>query len=158
MTAVAPSPRPVWGFAGFFAGVAALALVIMIMNGVFDPPAKSVGTTIGELAAEIRSSAREALKNGPSPAPEAAATSLREIAMLAVPVLAAIAAICGAIGLFRREERSLPLLAIAVGGGAVLMQFAMWLALLICGMILLYTVITNMHGILGIFGGDFFGS
>ena len=158
MTAVAPSPRPVWGFAGFFAGVAALALVIMIMNGVFDPPAKSVGTTIGELAAEIRSSAREALKNGPSPAPEAAATSLREIAMLAVPVLAAIAAICGAIGLFRREERSLPLLAIAVGGGAVLMQFAMWLALLICGMILMTRILSSMDGIIGFSFFDWFGN
>lgn len=159
MTEIAQPIRPVWGLTGFFFGVIAVALAIAVVNGTFDAPAKSTATAIGEFAAEVRSSARAALEGAPSVAPVSETTlSNREIATFIVPVLAAIAAICGAVGLFRHESRSLPMLAIGAGSAAVVMQFAMWLALLICGVILITRILTSMDGIFGFSLFDWFGS
>lgn len=140
-----------WGLGGFVIGMAALVLVMLTISGVFDPPAKSAGTTIGEIAAEIRNSAKQALTNGPSPTPEPVQTSLsfKEIAMIAAPVLAGLAAICGAVGLFRNEDRTLPMLAISAGTCAFMMQYVFLLALLIGGVILLCSIMANIGGILG---------
>ncbi|WP_224825424.1 hypothetical protein [Cognatishimia sp. MH4019] len=149
--------RPIWGLTGFFVGVAAIALAMAVLNGVFDAPAKSTATVIGEFAAEIRNSARAALNDMPTVPPMIeAGRSGRDIAMLLVPVLAGIAAICGAVGLFRHENRSLPMLAIGAGSAAVVLQFAMWLALLICGVILITSILTSMNGILGFSVFDWF--
>lgn len=157
MTDVAQPIRPIWGLTGFFFGVVAIALAMAIINGAFDMPAKSTATTIGEFAAEVRNSARAALSGEATAAPVVEqAMNWREIATLAVTVLAGIAAICGATGLYRHEARSLPLLAIGAGSAAVVMQFAMWLALLICGVLLIGRILTTMDGIIGFSVFDWF--
>ncbi len=159
MIDTAQPTRPVWGLTGFLFGVVAIALTMAIMNGLFDAPSKSTATVIGEFAAEVRNSARAALNEGASAAPVAEqAFSGRDIATYAVPVLAAIAAICGAVGLFRHESKNLPLLAIGAGSAAVVMQFALWLALLICGVILISRILFTMDGIIGFSIFDWFGS
>ncbi|MEL7213002.1 MAG: hypothetical protein AAGK92_10100 [Pseudomonadota bacterium] len=159
MIDTAHPPRAVWGLTGFFFGVAAIALAMAILNGIFDAPAKSTATVIGEFAAEIRNSARAAMEGGASAtAVEPRKTSTRGIAMFIVPILAGIAAICGAIGLFRHEPKNLPLLAIGAGGAAVAVQFAMWLALLICGVLLIGRILTSMDGIIGFSIFDWFGN
>jgi len=74
--------------------------------------------------------------------------TLATIITLAIPVMAGGAALCGAIGLFRREPRSLPLLALGFGSGAFLMQYLFWMALFIGGVFLMIAILNNLDSIL----------
>ena len=143
--------RPVWGLSAFFFGVIALIAVTLHVSGIIVEPEKSTATTIGEIAAEIRDSARRALSNDPSPAPEppSRAWDAQSVLLFAVPLLAGVAAVLGAIGLFRREAPTLPAIAIGLGCSAFVMQFAFWLALLIGGICLLVAIVNNLDSILG---------
>lgn len=66
-------------------------------------------------------------------------------------VLAALGATAGAIGIYKSEPKNLSMLAIGIGIGigAVIMQYVFWLALIICGIILLTAILNGMEGILG---------
>lgn len=150
MTPFATDRRPVWGLTAFLFAVLALIAVSLHVSDAFGPPEKSAATAIGEIAAEIRDSARRAMSGEAPPAPPAAAGWDAERAlMLAVPLLAGVAAFLGAVGLFRREPPTLPALAIGMGGAAFAMQYLFWLALIIGGVCLLVAIIGNIDGILG---------
>lgn len=143
--------RPVWGLAAFLFGVLALVVVTLPISGTFVEPEKSTAASIGEFAAEIRQSAQRALSNdpAPAPAPPPSAWDIHMTFLIAVPVLAALATILGAIGLFRREIPTLSSIAIAMGCGAFLMQYVFWLALLIGGFFVLVAMLKNLDGIIG---------
>ena len=150
ISATATKQRPYWGLAAFLVGVIALVAVTLHISGMFVEPEKSAATTIGEIAAEIRESAKRALSNEtpPAPEPETRPWDINLIFMIAVPLLAGLAAILGAIGLFRREAPTLPTIAIAMGCGAFVMQYVFWIALLICGICLLIAIVNNLDSIL----------
>lgn len=151
MSDLTAAQRPVWGLAAFFIGVAALVAVTLHVSGVFAEPEQSAATTIGEIAAEIRNSAKRALAGEPAPAPvsEGRDWKAERALALAVPIFAGVAALLGAVGLFRREAPALPAIGIGLGIGAFVMQFAFWMALLIGGICLLVAIINNIDGILG---------
>jgi hypothetical protein len=151
MTTSAAEHRPVVGLVAFFVGVIALIAVTLHISGTFAEPEKSAATTIGEIAAEIRDSAKRALSNAPAPAPEPPSRTWNadRILMFAVPLLAGVAAVLGAIGLFRREAPTLPAIGIAMGVSAFVMQYVFWLALVIGGICLLIAIVNNIDGILG---------
>ncbi|MBK0399183.1 hypothetical protein H0I76_08280 [Limibaculum sp. M0105] len=69
MSTRAAGLRPAWGTTAFFVGVIVLVAVTLHISGTFAEPEKSAAATIGEVAAEIRESARRALSDDPSPAP-----------------------------------------------------------------------------------------
>ena len=101
---------------------------------------KSTAQTIGEFAAEIRDSAQRALAGEEAPAPPPpveSGPSLQELLVYAIPGLAALSVILGVISFFRREGWHLPAIGIGLGLGAVVMQYAFVMALLIIGGILL---------------------
>ncbi|MEW9919110.1 hypothetical protein AB2B41_05825 [Marimonas sp. MJW-29] len=146
-----PPRAPSWGLAGFILGAIALIIVAVHVSAMFAEPEQSAGTKIGEIAAEIRQSALRSLSGQPKPEPEpeVVAPSIFSYLMLAAPVLAGLAAILGAIGLFRREALPLPLMAIGLGLAAVVMQYAIWLALLAAGVCLMVAILNNLGSILG---------
>lgn len=148
MSSIIESPRPVWGLAGVIAGLIAVALVTLSLSSIFAEPQPDMATQIGEMAAEIRKSAMRSMMGAEQPVPETPAMTVATIITLAIPVLAGGAALCGAIGLFRREPLSLPLLALGFGSGAFLMQYLFWMALLIGGVVLMVAVLNNLDSIL----------
>lgn len=149
MSSHALEPRPVWGFAGLLFGILAVFIVALHVSSLFEPAETSAATRIGEFAAEIRKSATRSMLGQPQPVPETPAMGLAVILAYAAPVLAAIATILGAVGLFRREPRTLSLLALAFGTGAFVMQYAVWLALLIAGAMIMMAILNNLGSILG---------
>lgn len=138
-----------WGLSAFFFGVLALIAAVLLMSGFMMPePEQSVGTTIGEIARDIRNAAL----GNPTEAAQADASSRFDVqALLSVvtPVLAGIATVLGGISMYRREHASLSKMAIAFGLSAIVMQYVFWLAVLVCGVFLLATIVSNMDGILG---------
>jgi hypothetical protein len=149
MTTLTETPRANWGFAGFLFGVAALAAAVLLVSGAFNAPPQSVGTSIGQLAAEIRQAAKLALNGSSIPSPETVAWDANAYLGILAPILAAIGVILGGVSLFRHEPSQLPKLAIGFGLAAFLMQYVFWLAVLICGVILLTSIISNLGSILG---------
>jgi len=149
MTMPALPTQPVWGLCGMIAGVIAVALVTFSLSGIFEGPKPPVATQIGEMAAEIRKAATRSMMGIEQPEPETPAMTVATLVTLAIPVLAGLAALAGAIGLFRREPRTLPLLAVGFGTSAFVMQYLFILALMIGGVVLLVTIINNIDGILG---------
>ena len=153
MSAPVIEDRPLWGFAAFLFGALALVAVSLQVGGAFtDPePDVSAAQTIGEFAAEVRQSAQRALSGEAAPAPPPPVESGPDIqAMLVyiIPGLAALAVILGTISFFRREGWQLPAIGIGLGLGAVVMQYAMIMAALIIGGILLAAIINNIGDIL----------
>lgn len=149
MTTPAPLSRPVWGLVGFFLGAIALTIVALHVSAMFAEPQQSAGTRIGEIAAEIRQSALRSLRGEPKPAPDVVAPSIFSYLMLAAPVIAGVAVLMGGVGLFRREASPLPLMAIGFGIGAVVLQYAIWLALLMAGVCLMVAILNNLGSIFG---------
>ena len=137
-----------WGLAAFLFGVAAILASVALTSGMMAPePEQSIGTTIGEIARDIRNAATGA--RGVDKEPARDAFDLQSLLLIVTPVLAAIAAVLGGVSLFRHEPAVLSKLAIAFGISAIAMQFVFWLALMICGTILLVSIVSNIGDILG---------
>lgn len=154
MTTATADDRPVWGLAAFVFGALALVAVSLQVGNVFAEPEtqQSTAEAIGQFAAEIRDSAQRALAGEEPPAPPPpveTGPNLSELLVYIIPGLAVVAVILGAISLFQREAWRLPALGIGLGLGAVVMQYAFAMALMIIGGIILAAIINNIGDILG---------
>lgn len=143
--------KPKFGLTGFLLALVAMVIVAIQISAIMEPSNDSAGVTIGEIAAEIRDAAQRRLSGEVAPEAEPAPATIDITQWLTIigTALAALGAFAGAIGLFKSEPKSLPMLAIGVGIGAILMQYVFWLAIIICGIVLLTAIINNMEGILG---------
>ncbi len=140
-------PRAHWGLVAFCFGVFALLSAAILTSGLMTPePEMSIGTTIGEIAMDIRNAATGNATKAMTPQDT---SDTIWFLMIVTPILAALAAVIGGISLFRHEPAALSKMAIAMGIGAFVMQYAFWLALLICGTVLLISIVSNMGGIFG---------
>lgn len=150
MSLAEPAQRANFGLVGFFFGVGALVVSMLLISGALLPePQQSVGTTIGEIARDIKDAATGVFVEKPEPvAPKPKPFNPTPLLMILTPVLAGLAVVLGGISLFRHEPTPLPKYAIGLGIGAVLMQFAFWIAMLVCATLILTAIITNI--------GDFF--
>ena len=138
-----------WGLSAFYFGVAALLAAALVMSGFLVPETdKSIGTTLGEIARDMRDAALGASTEGAqSQAPST--FDVQWLLTIATPILAATATGLGGMSLYRHEPATLSKLAIAFGVSAFLMQFVFWLAVMVCGTVLLISIISNMDGIFG---------
>ncbi|NNU80115.1 hypothetical protein HMH01_06655 [Halovulum dunhuangense] len=134
---------------GFLLGVAAVVVTLIQISTFFEPQEQGTGALIGEIAADIRQSAERAMRGEPAPGPEPAGISLGLIVTVGALVVAGIAVILGGIGLYRNEPHRPSYMAVGFGSSAFVLHFAFWLAVLICGIVLLTSIIRNLDGILG---------
>ncbi len=138
-----------FGLAGLALGVLSLILVLIHFADLLAPADKSSGVVIGEIAAEIRQSAARALAGEPMPAPVPSGPVLSQLFTFASLFVAGGAIMLGGVGLFLREPQRLSILAVGFGVSAIVMQYLLWLALLMAGVILLTCIIQNLDSILG---------
>jgi hypothetical protein len=138
-----------WGHAAMGAGALALALAMLTVFGGPFAPQPSVGTTIGEIAGEMRAAALRAVNGEPQPAPVSRGWDIDRVLIVAAPLIGVLAVVLSMIAALRGERYRLAGYGAALGVGAIVFQFVWWIALLIAGMILLVSVIENIDGILG---------
>lgn len=136
-----------FGLAGFMLGSASMVIVLVQIAAFFKPEEKSVGTIIGEIAADIKMSAARALSGEAAPAALPPAVDYGHLFLTAALVIAGIAIILGGIGLYRKEPHRLCYLAVGFGVSALVMQYMFWLAVLICGIALMISIIENLSDI-----------
>lgn len=138
-----------FGFLGFLLGIASLLVIMIQFSGIFEPQPQTAGSVIGEIAADIKQSAERALSGEPAPEPEPLPTDYSGVITIAALIVAGAAVVLGAFGLYRNEPHRLPYMAVGIGLSVFVMQYVFWLALMICGVVLLISIIGNLDGILG---------
>lgn len=137
------------GVIGF--GIGAIGLMLVLVQFYAGPfaPQQSVGVVLGELAAEIRLSATNALEGRENPAAVASDWDIDRIMAAAAAVAAGLAIFLGLAGLIRGESRKPAAYAITLGVGAILFQLVAWAILLVAGVLLIIGVMDNIGDILG---------
>jgi hypothetical protein len=138
-----------FGLIGFMLGVVSLVVILIQISSIFEPQETSSGTLIGEIAADIKSSAKRALSGQPAPEPAPTPKDYGQFITMAALCIAGLAVVLGGIGLYKNEPHRLSYLAVGFGVSAFLMQYVFWLALLICGVLLLISIIENLDSIFG---------
>ncbi len=69
------------------------------------------------------------------------------------PILGVVAVVLGMVAALRREGWRLSAYGAALGGAAIVFQLFWWVALLICGVVLLVAIIENLGSFAEGFGG-----
>ena len=136
------------GLIGFIFGTLAFICAAYLVSIQFAPSDQSIGSAIGQIAGDIKTAARAAISGEAEPAaPVAPNWDLTAILAFIIPALSTLAILLGGFSLFRKEPRQLPMWSIGLGISAVLFQFAFWLAMVICGTLLLMSVLNNIGDI-----------
>lgn len=136
-----------FGLLGFMLGVVSLVIILVQISAFFEPQEKSSATVIGEIAAEIKQSAARALSGEPAPEPEPLPRDYSRFITIGALCVAGVAVLLGGLGLYRNEPHRLSYMAVGFGVSAFVMQYVFWLAVLICGVILLISIIGNLESI-----------
>jgi hypothetical protein len=138
-----------WGHIAMGTGALALSLAMLSIFGGPFAPQPSVGTTVGEIAGEMRAAALRAVSGEAQPAPVARGWDIDRILLLAAPLLGVLTIVLSMVAALRREGLRFAGYGAALGMGAIVFQFVWWIALLIAGAILLVAIIENVGDILG---------
>lgn len=138
-----------WGYAAVVFGVAALAIAMLTVFGGPFSPQPSVGQTIGEIAGDMRASALRAVRGEEQPPPVPQPWDIDRVLMVTAPLLAVGAIALSLVSAIRREGLKLASYGAVLGVSAIVFQFVWWIALLICGMILLVSIMENFGDIIG---------
>jgi len=139
--------RAKFGLIGFLLAIASLVVVLIQISAVFELQEKSIGSVLGEIAADIKQSAAGKLAGDPAPEPTPLPQDYSQFITIAAMCVAAVAAVLGGVGLYQNEPHRLSYLAIGFGVSAFFMQYVFWLSILICGVALLISVIENLGSI-----------
>ena len=136
-----------YGLIGFLLGIASLIVILNQLSTFFEPQAQSTGSVIGEIAADIKQSAARALSGEPAPKPTPPPQDFGQLATIVALCAAGLAVMLGDVGLYRNEPHRLSYLAVGIGLSAFVMQYVFWLAILICGIALLISIVENLGSI-----------
>ena len=136
-----------FGLVGFMLGIVSLIVILIQISAFFEPQEKSSGSVIAEIAADIKQSAVRVLAGEPAPEPAPPPQDYKQFITIAALCVAGIAVLFGGIGLYRNEPHRLSYMAIGIGVSAFFMQYVFWLAILICGVALLISIIGNLDSI-----------
>lgn len=138
------------GFIGFILGVVSVLVILIQISTIMEPDdTRSAGQVIGEIAADIRQSAQRALSGEPEPQRAPPPPDYSLAITVAALGAAALAVVLGGVAILRHEPPRLASMAIGLGMTAFVMQYVFWLAIIICGVFLLVSIIGNLGAILG---------
>lgn len=133
--------------------IATLALVIAVVHLSFGPfkPQKPIETQIAETAVKIKDAAIRALSGQQTAEDEPVAQSSWDIDRVTDATVIAFAALAmglGLIALVRGEQHRPAFTGFSLGASVLLVLWLQWIALLICGVILLAAIIGNLDAII----------
>jgi peptidoglycan biosynthesis protein MviN/MurJ (putative lipid II flippase) len=144
----ATEERPAtFGLIGFILGIASIVVILIQLSAFFEPQEKSTATVIGEIAADIKQSAARALAGKPALQPAPPTQDFGGAITIAALCAAGVAVVLGGIGLYRNEHNRLSYMAVGIGVSALVMQYVFWLAIVICGVALIISIIRNIDSI-----------
>lgn len=146
-SAIPPGFR--WGYVSVALGALGLVLAMVhIFGGPFTPQ-PSIGTTIGDIAGDMRAAVLRAVRGEPQPAPQPVGWDIDRVLLLAAPLLGAAALVMAVVSAIARDGWRLPTYGAVLGLAAIVFQLFWWVAVLFAGAILLVAIIENLGEILG---------
>ena len=147
----AARPANVLGVIAMAIAAAGLILAIVHMTAGPFAPQKPAEQTIAETAVAIRDAAVRAMTGAeaPPPAPPAPRYDVDDYVQAGVIGFGGVAMILACVALIRREERATALYGFSLGAGVLLLTWLQWIAVMICGVIILAAIIGNLGDILG---------
>ena len=132
-----------WGIGSIaFGGAALLISMLVVFAGPFAPQ-QSIGTSVGQIIGEIAVSAMDTVRGEAPPAPEAQPWDIDRVLMIAGPVLAICGFIAAIVSTIKQDPWRMAAYGTAMGVAAITVQFIWWVAILICGILLLISIIEN---------------
>ena len=150
--AILPRETSLWGVLALIAGAVALVLAMLVVFAGPFAPQPTVGTVIGDIAGDMVAAARRSVEGAAQPEPEALGWDIDRMLATLTPIIGVVAVVLAMIATLRHEARRLPAYGAALGGTAILFMFIWWAALLICGVVLLVSIIENFGSLADGFG------
>ncbi len=144
---VSIKPLRTWGFWSVLIGALALGLVFVQLVGPTFESQPSATEQIGQIAGEIKRSAWRTFLGLTAPEMEPRSASVWSYLAIAAPILGLIAVVLSLISGVLRENWRYSVYGVSLGATAIVFQYLWWLALLICGVLLLVTIIENVGDI-----------
>lgn len=142
-------PRPVSGYLGIVFGAAALLLVMThFWAGPFAPQQRAT-VSIGELAAEIRKSAKRRLADAPRQERKTRPWNVDRTLKVVASLLAGLALILGLVGFVRKEAWRPAIGAATLGGATIAFQLFTWVILAVIGTMIIVAILANIGDIIG---------
>ncbi|MGI9352429.1 MAG: hypothetical protein ACR2O3_12770 [Rhizobiaceae bacterium] len=136
-----------WGFWSVLIGALALLLVFIQFIGPTFESKPSAATQIGEIAGEIKRSAWRSFFGLPPAEQKIETASVWNYLAMAAPILGIAAVILSLISGVLRENWRFPVYGASLGASAIVFQYLWWVALLVCGVIILVAIIENIGDI-----------
>ena len=134
-------------------GLGAMGMFIALLVVYAGPFAAQpdVGTTIGEIAGNMRAAALRAVQGVPQPQETiaAAAWDIDRVLMVAAPAFGVLGLVAGIVAFIRHEPKRAAACGIALSASAILVQVILIAVLIIAGVMLLIGIMQNMDAILG---------
>ncbi|MHA7871156.1 MAG: hypothetical protein ACX939_02280 [Hyphococcus sp.] len=130
--------------------VAALALLVAVVHMSAGPfaPQQPVEQTIVDTALKIKEAAQRAAAGEPAPPPQRAAMDIDQIITLGYLALAGVAMGIALIGLFKDSKHTPAYFGFTLGGAVILITWLQWIAILVCGAVILAAIIYSFGDIL----------
>ena len=155
MTMPATDPTPpsfnlfrTWGLWAVVLGALSLIVVMYQIFAPLSEPSPSVGTQIGEIAGDMKRAAWRSFFGMSNEVAEPAPVKSAVYLLYVAPVMGVVAIVLALISRIMGENWHFAAYGTGLGAAAVLFHFFWWMALLICGVLLLVAIIENL--------GDFF--
>ena len=140
-TTLKPSFAAPAGTLGFVLGGGALILVLVTFVAGPFAPQQTVGTSLGEIAAEAGKAGLRNLLGLEQPAPTAAPWTIDRILWATGVFIGACAVLCGSTALIRRERRDVATWAIGLGVAAISIQVLASAMMIILGVLIVCALI-----------------
>ena len=147
-TAIRSAP---FSYAASGLGATALFLALLIVYAGPFAAQPDVGTSIGQIAGDMRAAAQRALQGLPQPEAtvQQPVWDIDRILMAGAPALGVVGLIMAIVAFIRREPKRAATCGMASSGGAILVQVLLIAVLIIAGVMLLIGIMQNMDSILG---------
>jgi hypothetical protein len=131
-------------------GIGLLTALLVVYAGPFAPQ-QDVGTTIGEIAGNIRASAWRSFLGLEQPDSTIVqrAWDIDRILMTLAPVAGVLGVLMAIIAYIRREPKRLATYGMALSVAAIFVQVLLIVVMIIAGVMLLISIIENMDSIFG---------
>lgn len=133
--------------------IAAIALMIGVAHLNLGPvhETKPIEQSIAETAAKIKEAAKRAVTGEPAPsAPAKPDTGINWDTLIQILVygLAGLAMLVSLVALLRHEQRMPAMMGFSLGAGVLILAWLQWVALVICGAIIIVAILNNLDSIL----------
>jgi hypothetical protein len=140
-----------FSLASIVLGALGMSLALLaVYAGPFSPQ-PDVGTSIGEIAGNMRAAAQRALQGLPQP--EETITQrpwdVDRVMMAAAPILGVLGVVTAIVAYIRREPKRAATCGLLISVGAIFVQIVLIVTLIIAGAIILVGIMKNMDSILG---------